>query len=440
LVPGAADSEYQPAPLDCCSLYNGLAEFNYPQNSVSSDFVSYALAALDMFFPLLAQHSSLASDEFVISQLMSSEHSGKAAGYPCNYYGATTKLEALTDFGFEQLKQWYHSSPISVIGITLKDELRPIGKDARLFRPQDVTAYIEGTILFAVQNAYLMANLLAHPLFVQFITPGIALAQLRRMLSAFGNVWSSDGTWWDTQFPLWVASILCYWRSRYMDSTTRSRVEEYYKRMYNAFCTCGGWLFQLVGQPSGQVNTTVDNSLGHIVLMAYHAWSHGMPLSVFRENILFFCCGDDLIFSSKHLFFSPVPISTSYASVGVFLEFDSLEPNVSSTFCGTVPASRKWHGLEIVGYKNRERKMQASCAYRHKKMSNLDHLQKLCSITQLMFMDENIFDALRKACFDFYAKCVVDSSIPSFSPDALGALRSTDPDFLVRKYTGWESF
>lgn len=240
------------------SVWNGVYRFCHPQKSLPIEFAQYAVHVLDYYYPLLKLHSQERDQNFIIAKLRDPEHSDKAAGYPCNNMGASTKVAALDKFGLERLVEMY--ADCSMIGSTLKNEVRPEGKDARFFRPCDVSTYCEALRLFDDQNEYLADNLFSHPIFIKFATPGTDLGDMYgRLLNHGGKFNHFDGSAWDANFSLAIAEILCYWRAR--DHPSPNAVVEYYSRMYNGYTSVYGNMFHLIGQPSGHLLTSTDNSL-----------------------------------------------------------------------------------------------------------------------------------------------------------------------------------
>lgn len=429
-------AEYVPAPLDMNSVWNGLAKFDHVQKTVPTDFWPYAEAVLDYFYPLMRQNSGMSTLDEVECKILAHEH--KTAGYPCNNNGCATKGEALQSFGIKGLLSMY-TEESSIIGVTLKDELRRIGKDARLFRPMDVCAYAEALTLFDKQNEYLMSNLFYHPSFVRYKSPGLDLGRLYRRLGLHGgDKYDSDANAWDANFPLAIAEFLCYWRSR--GHAEPKRVREYYRRMYNGYSSFGGLLYNLVGQPSGHLLTTVDNSLGNIVLMSYHAFRNHLSVETFLSEVLFYVCGDDLIWADRTGLFSPTALSESYFDLGVFLEFESLEPKSfeALSFVGTHPRTVVFNNCRVQSYVYDVPKLSAKSLVYKKNCTDVDRLVKLCAYAQLLFNDADAYNVLCKLCDTFYSDSVRIGTISPVDKRALGSLSSITAQRLQRVYGGFE--
>jgi len=339
-------------------------------------------------FPTLALHSALMSSEDAAAKASDPDHGTRAAGAPWCFLGCSTKKEAIARYGCGLFGP-------SVLNATLKDEIRPKGKDARLFRPVSVHDYIRGLCLFNSQNEYIANQIFTSPVFVKYVTPGRDLTLLYTMLKEHGgDLYDADSTQWDARFPLVVAEIIATWRSRFLP---QDAVIDYYSDMFAGFTLVGGHLFRLAGQPSGQVNTTIDNSLANIVLMALHAYNCRMEVSEFLSDVLFFVCGDDLVWSDRSGLFTPKTVADTYVSVGCYLEFSSLEP-------------RPLNGLNFVGthclydgsirYCYNVTKLTASAGYSKRGRPGHEQLAKLISLYTLVFNDPDS-EAVRQIALRF---------------------------------------
>jgi len=282
IVPNQVIDGFAPSPLDELSLQNGVDNFVHDQGVVESSALPFIAAVFDHYWPDLQNRSRMLGDDQVDIAVRCSDHATKASGYPFSAAGASTKVAALDAFGIEFLREYYRSNSC-ILGCTLKDEIRVSGKDARLFRPSDLSAYIEGLTLFYDQDEYLMSNLLKTPMFVRFETPGPDLINMFNILRNFsGENFAADGKKWDAHFPLVVAMFIAWWRGG------SKRVRRYYEQMYNGWTQVFDALLNLIGNPSGHMNTTTDNCLCHVFVFALHAWRNGWSLQQFFDNVKFF--------------------------------------------------------------------------------------------------------------------------------------------------------
>lgn len=428
---------YARAPLDFKSLSNGIAKFEHLQVSGTSEEAEFALAVLDFLFPLLCMHSSLASDEEVTSLIR--EKSEKAAGDPWRVRGVHNKGQALDKFGLEEIERCYREFT-PVISSTLKDELRPVGKDARLFRPQDVGSYVEGARLFHHQNLHITETHRS-PVFCKFVVPGQDIPMMFNSLKRFGgDGFAADGSQWDAHFPLFVAAIIAAFRIK--QGLPAERVERYYSYMYAGYTLCADEVLQLIGQPSGHFNTSVDNSLGHIVLMAIHAHRCNMTVDDFVSSVKFYSCGDDLIWSTRTLDFWPLRIQETYNSFEVYLEFQSLLPLPVEEliFVGVKSATKMVLQREIKLFTLVSPRSFASL-HIHKRKTAVSPLLKLCkfaSLAILWFCDEGRYNLAREMFQQELAHAIRKSRLSAADASVCGLMRAIEPNHLLRQYMGWE--
>lgn len=409
-------------------------KFDHKQVCISDEFASFAFRLLDGFFaPMTGDQLSLGE---AVDIAMSVEHRDKACGYPWNLLGCTTKQQALDRFGAEAIYNYY-CNETSVLSATLKDEMRPIGKDARLFRPQDLSSYLEGIMLFQKQNEYLMAQLMTSPIFVRFRTPGPDIIELRNILRQGDYpVVSVDGQSWDTNFPLAFASLIATWRVRH--GLPLERVQRYYSMIYNGYTSVYGLLLTLCGQASGHVNTTIDNCLAHILAFAYHLWRNGYPVETLMTHVRMFCCGDDAIYKQTSALFEPQLLSQTYAELGMFLEFEGFD-SVDKTFVGTRYATREYAGVRINGYAARRDKFIAAARCCKRSSTVLDRVAKLTSLCQLSFFDQKLFEELKAITFATVGAAVASGAVTPGDRVLHSLLRTCDETDLYRRYFGLES-
>jgi len=206
--------------------------------------------------------------------------------------------------------------------------------------------------------------------------------------------------------------------------------------MYNGYTDIGGWLFHLCGQPSGHVNTTIDNSLANMVVFAYHAWSVGMSIDALVNDVTCAFCGDDAIWADRTDMFEPESVNDAYNAFGFYLEFESLEPGLG-TFVGTLPASRRFNGKLWHGYCNRVSRAVASAHFRKRERNALQHLSKLCSLAQKCFFNEQIFSLLKSMAFSHAEKCVKNGELSICDSSMLGELATLDELRNLKSYYGW---
>lgn len=426
---------YSQAPLDHVSYVNGVAKFQHDQCLISNDEADYAYRFLHFLFPGVARYSKVATDQEV--NVMLQQHADKSAGHPWETMGAPLKGDAVKMFTLDQLEQYYRDN-VSVISSTLKDELRAVGKDARLFRPQDISSYVEGVRLFGHQNAYLMATHRS-PVFNHFTVPGNDLPRLFRELQQFSpNCYAADGARWDANFQLSVASIIAAFRS--CGELDPERVRRYTSMMYNGYTAWAGELIHLVGQPSGHHNTSVDNSLAHIVLMAIHGYRAGLSFDELVREVKFYCCGDDLIWSTRTKLFEPSKLNETYSNFKVYLEFEFLEPKsvFDLTFVGQKPVLVDFNGVKVLSHTLITDRSIAGLFIDRRGMTLLDKLGRDASLAMQCYQDKDRFTMIMDLFHSRVAKGVADGVLSENDPALQGLLRALSKPALDSMYFHWE--
>lgn len=432
IVPVAGlDDKFGPAPLDTVSLWNGVYKFTcHGQCGFDAEFVTYALEYLNFAFPLAKAHTRKLSMEETTEIYLSPEHADKAAGYPWKRVGATTKEQA---FQLDPTLQ----CGFSVLNSTLKDELRPLGKDARFFRPQSAHDYYYALQLFQSTNDYLSEQLFVSPLFFKFITPGRDITKMFQSLEEFGgDMYDADGARWDANFPLGVAELICTWRVSLMPSESEA-ITEYYRRMYNGVTLVGGHCFPLVGNPSGHCNTTTDNSLCQMLMMGYSCFRAGIPYWQIPELVRYYVCGDDLIYSDRTHKLFPEFLSSCYNELGCYLEFGSLSPKklYDLTFVGCTPYYDKIYGLQ---YHGKLDKLTSAVGFRKKSTTAVDRLSKLVSLAVLVRFSDR-WEVLKKVVDNYVVECVKGGYLNVVGKEVSGMLRLMSDEASARLYSEYES-
>lgn len=423
-----AGGTYAPAPLNATSLWNGVAKYCHDQYPIPSNFIPFALGYLDWLFPLAYGRGETSLDA-VLELLRQQDHAHKSSGFPWKFLGAGTKIQALKKFG-ETLDSSHHL----LLG-TLKDELRLVGKDARLFRFPGLHDYMEGTKLFTVVNEYLALQLFVSPIFAQYLTPGPDLTLLYVSLQQWkGDIYDYDGPAWDANVPLSLVEIICEWRCR-LDPSNRRRIRQYYKSMYNGYTIAGGHVFHLIGQPSGHTNTTIDNCLINILAMLYGAWKLDWSYQEFHEQVLYYVCGDDLVWCDRSKSYGAKFLADVRFELGIYSELHGYDPLElrECHFVGTQPI----YYDDCLTYTYSLDKLSQSMRWTKKGRSVLDQLSKLVSLQQLTVHDPDA-ELIRKFAYDYAIKNA--EKINLASPEVRGLLRYlTNASYAHMLYTRYES-
>lgn len=395
------------------------------------NFVRFAIDYLDGIFPYMSQFSSPLSHDETMLLYNVNDHVDKASGYPWVFLGCPTKGQCVDKHPD------FYKFPISVLNCTLKDELRLIGKDARLFRPASAHDYYTGLRLFSRSNEYMQSCLISSPMFTKFVHPGTHVSTMFRTIRDHnGDKYDADGASWDANFGLSLAEIILTWRLRHAPVESHADIVQYYRSMYNGWTNVGGVLYHLIGQPSGHFCTTVDNTLGSMICMCYNAYRHNIPLGTFSKEVLFYSCGDDLIWSDRTGLFTPEQVFESYKSFGCYLEFGSLEPLdlVNLSFVGQSPVYTD-HGLQ---YHGKVDKTRASVLWCRRSATVVDKLQKLvaCAINMRWSPDFQYYSTVISSYFGH----IIHNHLASLEdPSIKSLIKVSHPDHIARLYTRLEN-
>lgn len=424
-------------------MWNGVLKYEHHQSFpefVDEECWTYVEQVLDSFFPFMDIYSRLSTKEQALERAMDVEHRGKSSGFPWNLLGVPTKKQAIDKYGADKLLSFYYSNT-SCLYATLKDEPRPSGKDARLFRLMSVDAFLEAFMLFEEQNTYLVSALGTHPMFISFSSPGFDLGRMFKQLEQHaGDYYDADGNAWDTNFPIMIASFLAYYRSRsFIDPSVKERIYRYYCMMYSGYTVAGGWLLHLKGQASGHFLTSTDNSLCNIIAMSMHAYKNNLSVEEFIKLVLFFCCGDDLVWSDRTFCFTPRLLSGTYEQLGVYLEFSSLDtiPFEHLTFVSTHPKYCVYHGTRFLTYGYEPKRIFGKMAMSKKQVKPIDRVMRIASYCALLFNTH--YEQMHEMLISLITQYLKDGVLDARDPTLIGVMRSSSRRFLEDLYWDFEA-
>lgn len=374
-------STLQIAPLDETSYVNGCLKFVHAQRLFTMREETEAVIWLSFVLGGYV-HQSLITPSKDIASLLEPK---ATSGWPyCNLYGPV-KSDVLKSCSCEQILADLHEfSPVH--SSTLKDELRPPGKDARFFRPAGLGLMVLGVHLFSDQCERLMRARLKTPYSIGMVSPGTDLTRMWRKLEAFGGgIVSFDGKSWDANVQLAAASICKRFRRRFLPLEAHLDVDFYYDNAYWGWTSYHGTPVRLVGNPSGHFLTASDNTL--IQMSMVHLYCVHAKISM--EDVLFFVNGDDLILSCKSLRFSVLSMCQFYVDHGMYLEpyADVPKPIWEHSFCGTHPIMYKGQMFYVYDTS----KLRDSLCFKLRKSTPIMHLSKICNIASLLFCDVTAF-------------------------------------------------
>jgi len=162
--------------------------------------------------------------------------------------------------------------------------------------------------------------------------------------------------------------------------------------------------------------------------MAAHAYASGLEVDQFLEQVKWFCCGDDLIWSDNSGLFTPERLSGTYKKHGCYLTFSSLQGTAYEelTFVGTHPKERDGEWLYCYDFD----RLRAKLAFHKKRATKLDDLAKVASACILMYADKKVFEELTARCYEMAR---------NIGCAANGLIRAIEPDRVFKMYLEYES-
>lgn len=434
---GSGDLE--PAPLDDISLFNGLLKYDHPQYTITNREVAKLLSWLDQLYGF-AMETPMWTPDRAYEEL----NKTKASGPPFSYVYGATKGEVMAHLSVQEMFDHFMSYG-QYSDATLKDELRPKGKDARFFTPVAVQVAVVGNYLFGAQNSRIARFSENLPIKIGLQCPGFGMYNLWQKLRKHdGEAYHYDGRAFDSTFPIILAEVDREFRMSHMDLnakpfvdrdyTVRDLVMKYYSVVYNGFVNVGGFLFNLIGQMTGQTNTASTNSIGNLCVVMLHAMRHHLSFEDFLE-VLVYVMGDDLVIKDVYHIYDPPTLSLTYASLGMYLESPCVKPAelTEIQFCGCSPMWRKVGDVDQLLYCFKTDKLLSSLNWCLHSDAN-SYAMKLTSILSLLFANKGVFETYREKAREWFS--AHDLELTQSSKKLVGFLSDR---YLLKLLTGYES-
>lgn len=373
---------------------------------------TFALFTLNKLF---ASHMLVDTVHFTVDEAVMRLVGTSSSGWPYNKLYGCTKAEVLKHLTGQQLFDDFVNYSV-VIGCTLKDELRPLGKDARLFRPAPMQSIVAGYVLFGKQLDLLQALCRTTPYGIGLKTPGNDVSRLWTRLSRFLRHHCGDGDSWDARYPLWVCLVLCIWRKQFVSTEYHHLVDKYYSDLYNGVTNVMGNLVFIPGMASGQLLTSSDNSLGNVINVTLAVSQLGYdPFD--QNNFQFSCVGDDVVIGTNYPFTSS-QLRAQMEKNGFTMDFqdDDCTPFLECTYIGTKPVDLDGDVENgSFGHTYLRDKLIPSLAYGCQtsvesfEECKINYVKKCVSIATLFYYDPVACEAIR----DFIFKLVPTLNLPS---------------------------
>lgn len=442
--------------LSVPACFYALSRYSHSQTCVTDAEYAILLAWMHETFA-----GYLAGPQWSKAQAVKELKLDKAAGHPWDLLGLSKKGEAiealcrvhgfdaaqLTDSEceiiFDDLSHQFATTS-SVAKLTLKDELRD-SQNPRGFLPMPVQTIAQGNFLYGAQNERFAQNVLDHPVTIGLQVPGAPTQRLFASLRKFSSHCAdADGSAYDANFPLWIASLLCALRGAYLPDTMHALNKRYYEQVYCGFVDVCGGIYRVFGQRSGQTNTSADNSMAQACVFYLHAIRAGLTYQQTREQLLFYANGDDVVWSSKTDVFNPLAMIATARSIGMFwLCSDSAWESPSQvTYIGLRPCIREFRNTLLNLYRFKEEKLLSSakwwkCPKRGVLPSKVDMIAKVTSLVLLSFGDRELYESNRQDAIQFVLRLIADD--PQVRPAVCGLLHLLYDDMQpFRLFTGEE--
>lgn len=396
-------AEYQPAPLDRASMWNGQLKYDHPLIALVTPgecrWITFCLHKI--IGPVLGipmWDKQRAFDEL---------EDDKAAGAPFNWDFGPSKGDVKKHLCFEQLLAHFCTFDQYSLA-TLKDELRVVGKDARLFIPTNIAMIAVGNWLFGAQNEQIVAHHNSLPIKVGLKCPAFDMSLFWRRFLLFGGEYHAlDGAENDAHFSALWAILIRDFRKIYLPKEFHKLVDRYYDMVYNGNVSFGGYCYHIYGQKSGHTNTAIDNSLCSLCGLLLHACRSGLGLDEFLQQVMVGIVGDDLLIADRteqHCY-RPQLLEETWHSFGMYLEsMAQVEDFFDLVFMGVTPMLRQIQNRNYLLYIGRTDKLLNSLNYFKIGRNAPQCSDKLVSICAMLFADQVLFDEVRdlvrRQCFE----------------------------------------
>lgn len=422
---------YAPAPLDTVSFVNGVLKWEHFYGCVPRWLYPLMLQWLEYEFGVF-----LEVPQWSFERVRQEMDRDKACGPPyCTLFGVT-KGDFLDNMSDAEILRDFELF-IQLVNGTLKDELRVVVdglvKDARFFTPANAVMIFVGNWLFGAQNESLELNHRAHPIKVGLSTPGgESYTFWRKYARLTGLCYQFDGAGNDAHFCPILACVARDFRKRHLPESVWWFVDKYYDMTYRMMVNVRGAVINLIGQQTGQTNTAMDNSLGTVMMVQAHALLQGLTFEEYRQLNLF-VVGDDMLLRDPSGLFQPLFLEKTWHLFGMYLESPGIQNSEDMTFIGMHPCQREVFGKVYELYSYNIAKMLSSLNFVRRSNSIEQRLQKIVSLTHLVFAHRETYELMREVCFR-YARVHLQS-LSRQGLDWLGSL--TDLHQLIM-YCGFE--
>jgi len=302
----------------------------------------------------------------------------------------------------------------AVFGNTLKEEVRAAEKIAanslRTFTAGPVEMTAHGNRLFEDMNNKFYASHLQTASVVGFTPLKGGWNNLIEKLRCHPNGFALDESQYDSSlwaFLMWGVAEFRWNMLRQEDRTeeNRQRIRVYYRNLVNTLIITaeGVLVMKQGGNPSGSVNTIVDNTLILYVLLAF-GWLMTAPIAEakyeeFERNVTLALCGDDNTWTVSDggvRFFNARALIEVWKGIGIVTTTDCLDPRPVDEldFLSAFTIYDEQSGKALPLYNSR--KLLTSLRYSRQPDNPAMTLTRACALLRVAWADVRMRGYLRE--------------------------------------------
>ena len=319
-----------------------------------------------------------------------------------------------------------------LLNVTKKDEMRTKGKLARIMRPVCVVMAFMGDWLFGGILDEINRSVFQTPSFVGAQIPGSHILELWKRFLAFSKregarLHDTDMQGHDARAALFLWMLTRDILKRGIPKWKHQYVDRYFDMVFYGWTVAEGGVFMIPGQSTGQTLTAFGNTMCLILMMCLHALESHMSHETFKEEVLFFAFGDDMIYGTTSEHFAVERLNATFMKYGMYLETDSLESKQFEdlTFLSSHPVWRK-HGMykELV-YKFNTSKLVSSFHYTRSSDPNIN-MSRYVSLCLGMWGDQAAFSHWSARVVEWYKQSTSSGTLFDEGSRSLLALLTSD--------------
>lgn len=376
----------------------------------------------------------------------------KSPGWPWVNKGCTTKLDAWKKFGpeiREMAEKLVRGEYVECVFIAApKDELLKPGKKSRIFCPAPFHHQLACAMLFQKKSDAITDSYGDHASAIGMDIFAQGLSNAFYKLSKHPFAFDADHSGWDVSYR--DGEPERDFMKQGLDSCYHEGVNLLFSLAQCPVVFAGGYLYQIMMQPSGWYLTTLTNTLKnyrHVceAFMDIYATIHGerCPMEYMRSMLKVLCGGDDLAFSTTCPWFTITAYAEWASARGVYVESDVLEPRnaMDLTFFShrLYPRSVSlWKDKKLVVAGGRLDKLVSSFAYIKKEKGEINYLsnaQRVVGLMMNLWAYEDVYAYLEPFASHLVYQFFLDSG-RVLTPDWNGVFNSMPTE--ARMLTLWK--